>query len=60
MIQLDGELRNKQLSEQTMRALIKILFENGYFVGFSEYSGYYVIRDMAWMKIHAIEPKKKD
>lgn len=50
LVQLDGELRNKQLSEQTMMALIKIMFENGYFVGFSDYSGYYVIKKMEWLK----------
>ena len=50
LIQLDGELRNKRLNEQTIMVLIKIMFEKGYFVGFSDYSGYYVIRDMAWMK----------
>nr|WP_294794977.1 hypothetical protein [uncultured Mucilaginibacter sp.] len=52
LIKLDDELRNKQLNEQTMRALTKIMFENGYFVGFSDYSGYYVIRNLEWMKIH--------
>jgi hypothetical protein len=46
LIALDGEFRNKQLSQQTMQALIKIMFDNNYAAGFSDYSGFYEFKTL--------------